>query len=178
MADLESEQNSIREAPKHYGMDRSGGDLAESDASSSVDADFIERMRICADLAGSVNALARKAELSQSGIRRYFTGGDPTRRVLIAIAEAAGVNVLWLTTGEGAMQGSVEASHDPEPCLGLVSETLRLTLETVEEALLKSGRDMSPAKKVELVLAVYELYRGGEGRIEKAAVLRLVQSAS
>ncbi len=172
----ESEKHGIQEAPRQYTVDAEPSMGGGSDVSG--DPAFIGRMRICADLVGSVNALARKAELSQSGIRRYFTGGDPTRRVLISIADAAGVNFLWLATGEGSMlkgAADVAGSHGAGR---LIPETLHLTIETVEEALLESGRDMLPAKKAELVMAVYELYRGGEGRIEKAAVLRLVKSAS
>ncbi len=57
-------------------------------------------MDYCAKRAGSTTALARQAGISQSGIRRYFRGGDPSRRHLIAIANAAGVSVEWLATGE------------------------------------------------------------------------------
>ena len=177
MAEFESKQNKIREAPNHYGFrDKASG---EGESEEAMDSQFIERMRICADLAGSVNALARKADLSQSGIRRYFTGGDPTRRVLIALAEAAGVNVLWLATGEGkTLKGEAGATGPQWPSLELVPEILRLTIETVEEALLESDREMPLSKKAELVMAVYELYRVGGSGIEKSAVLRLVKSAS
>lgn len=41
--------------------------------------------------------------MSQSGMRRYFVGGEPTRPVLVAIARAVGVSFLWLATGEGEM---------------------------------------------------------------------------
>jgi transcriptional regulator with XRE-family HTH domain len=67
----------------------------------STDAEFIKRLEVCADLAGSMNALSRATGMSQSGMRRYFHGGEPTRPVLIAIANAVGVNLLWLMTGEG-----------------------------------------------------------------------------
>lgn len=177
MAELESQQNSIREAPKHYGAEQESTDAPGPEL--AVDAEFIERMRACADLVGSVNALARKSGLSQSGIRRYFTGGDPTRRVLIAIAEAAGVNVLWLVSGEGTMlRESPAGAAALGEALALAPEILQLSLETIEEALLKSGRKMSPAKKAELAMAVYELYRRGDGRIDKSAVLRLVKLAT
>ena len=177
MSQHEPEKEGVKEATQSYQV--SGG--ARAEAHDEIDQAFIERMRVCADLAGSVNALARKAELSQSGIRRYFVGGDPTRRVLIALAKAAGVNFLWLATGDGQklLGDSIDGG---QACMGQVCglnpETLRLTIETVEEALLEAGRQLTPARKAEMVAAVYELYRGGEGKIEKSMVLRLVKSAS
>jgi phage repressor protein C with HTH and peptisase S24 domain len=42
--------------------------------------------------------------MSQSGMRRYFTGGEPTRPVLVAIARAVNVSFLWLSIGEGDMR--------------------------------------------------------------------------
>jgi DNA-binding phage protein len=177
MSEHESGKKGVKEAAKGYAV--SGGDRAVENPKALADQAFIGRMRVCADLAGSVNALARKAELSQSGIRRYFTGGDPTRKVLSAMAAAAGVHLLWLATGEGPMlreRAGAPDGQDADP--GLSLEILRLTVETVEEALLEAGRDLRPAQKAEMAAAVYELFRGGEGKIEKAAVLRLVKSAS
>ncbi len=177
MSQHEPEKKGVKEAAQSYQV--GGGGQAE--APDEMDQAFIDRMRVCADLAGSVNALARKAELSQSGIRRYFVGGDPTRRVLIALAKAAGVNFLWLATGEG-QKLLRDGAGGGQSCMGQVCglnpETLRLTIETVEEALLELGRELTPSRKAEMVAAVYELYRGGEGKIEKAMVLRLVKSAS
>lgn len=168
MSDQDTEKKTLQEAPKSYILDPPQPHPPPPE--SSIDPDFIDRMQKCADLAGSVNALARKAELSQSGIRRYFTGGDPTRRVLIAIANAAGVDFAWLATGAGAM-------HKITPPSQLDSEVLRLAIETVEEALLETGHTLTPARKAEMIAAVYALFRDGEGKIEKAAMLRLVKSA-
>jgi len=96
--------------------------LESSQPEHSSDAAFIERLNICAELAGSMNALARLTGMSQSGMRRYFVGGEPTRPVLIAIANAVNVNLLWLTTGEGEMRPGkadievqVERSYPRDP---------------------------------------------------------------
>ena len=61
---------------------------------------FVKRLEELASDVGSASALARAAGISQSGLSRYLHGGEPTRPVLIAIARAAGVNLLWLMTGE------------------------------------------------------------------------------
>lgn len=144
------------------------------DMETLTDPGFIARMQKCAERTGSVNALARKAGLSQSGIRRYFNGGDPTRKVLIAIANAAGVRFLWLATGEEPMLPE-EASMPPSV---LRPEILRLAIETVEEALVDTGRLWSAERKAEIVAAAYELFMEGGGKIAKSVVLRLVRSAA
>lgn len=68
------------------------------------DADgFVERLKQVAALLGSASALAKVAGVSQSGLHRYLTGGEPSRKVLVAIARAAKVSLAWLATGEGTM---------------------------------------------------------------------------
>ncbi|GEK71558.1 MULTISPECIES: XRE family transcriptional regulator [Halomonas] len=71
-----------------------------SSSRKELETSFIARMEFCARSVGSVSALAKAAGISQSGIRRYFTGGEPSRPQLIAIAKAAGVGVAWLAVGE------------------------------------------------------------------------------
>lgn len=71
-----------------------------SSSAKELESSFIERMKLCAERVGSVSALARAAGISQSGIRRYFSGGEPSRPQLIAIAKAADVTVAWLATGK------------------------------------------------------------------------------
>lgn len=71
---------------------------------------FINRLRKVAAKVGSVSALAKKAGISQSGIQRYFAGGDPTRKMLIALAEAANINLHWLITGYGEMDSYIPAT--------------------------------------------------------------------
>lgn len=72
----------------------------ESDAADDA---FIERLHELVRRVGSASALARRAGISHSGLSRYMSGGDPSRRVLVALATAAEVRVEWLATGEGAL---------------------------------------------------------------------------
>lgn len=65
---------------------------------------FVERLRQLVAKLGSANALARSAGVSQSGFQRYLAGGQPTRKVLIALAQAARVDLMWLMTGQGEPQ--------------------------------------------------------------------------
>lgn len=66
--------------------------------------DFTHRMYLCAELAGSVNALAQVAGISQGGIRNYFAGSEPNRSILSRLARAAGVRFQWLGEGAGPMR--------------------------------------------------------------------------
>lgn len=65
---------------------------------------FIERLKTLCSRAGNASALAKKAGISNSGLSRYLAGGDPSRKVLIALADAADVSLHWLATGEGGME--------------------------------------------------------------------------
>lgn len=176
MSKNESDQKRIGEAAQPYSV--GDAQLSSAELESALDAGFVERMQRCAERAGSVNALARKADLSQSGIRRYFSGGEPTRKVLIAIANAAEVDFLWLATGQGAMVEGMNSHHHRPALPKLNPEALRLAIETVEEALADVGRSVSADRKADMVSAAYELFTDGEGKIEKSAVLRLVRSAT
>jgi phage repressor protein C with HTH and peptisase S24 domain len=62
---------------------------------------FVVRLRELVAMVGTASALAKKAGISQSGLHRYLSGGEPTRKVLIALAEAGEVNLDWLMTGKG-----------------------------------------------------------------------------
>lgn len=88
------------------GRDKEGEAFSSSE--DELETSFIARMQFCAERVGSVSALAKAAGISQSGIRRYFSGGEPTRPQLIAIAQAAGVGVAWLTAGEGGPSNGEE----------------------------------------------------------------------
>jgi len=81
-----------------------------SSSERELESSFIKRMEHCASKVGSVTALAKAAGISQSGIRRYFSGGEPSRPQLIAIAKAAGVPLGWLATGD-------TSSAEQEPAL-------------------------------------------------------------
>lgn len=174
MSNTESGKKGVGESAKPYII--GDADSAGGESVSIVDPAFVERMQKCAERVGSVNALARKANLSQSGIRRYFSGGEPTRKVLIAIANAAEVDFLWLATGAGFMAADAGRGRAVLPKLN--AEALLLAVETVEEALSDSGRHLASERKAEMVAAAYELFMGGEGKIDKSVVLRLVKSAT
>lgn len=75
------------------------------------DPQFIFRLKKLASIAGSVNALARASGVSQGGLQRYMKGGEPTRRILIALASATQVSLNWLMTGEGSMRLNAQSAE-------------------------------------------------------------------
>ncbi|WP_425318672.1 XRE family transcriptional regulator [Pseudomonas nitroreducens] len=75
---------------------------------------FHERLQRLVQIAGSANALAKMTGISQSGIQRYLKGGEPTRKMLITLAECTGVSLLWLMTGEGAERARQAETQEAE----------------------------------------------------------------
>jgi len=61
-----------------------------------------QRIRRCADLCGSGDALAQKAAIPRRSLEDYLTGkAEPKASRIAAIAAAANVSLHWLITGEG-----------------------------------------------------------------------------
>ena len=79
---------------------------------------FEERMQFTADAAGGISALSRTSGVATRTIKGYIDGdNDPTRKKLIAMADAAKVSVEWLATGKGLMrqgetQGGKKCDHE------------------------------------------------------------------
>lgn len=64
---------------------------------------FPERLRLA--LKGeSVNSFAKKCGVTESLLRKYLGGSLPGMKHLVTISEQAGVDLVWLTTGEGPME--------------------------------------------------------------------------
>lgn len=89
-------------------------ELSGAEVEPESDKGFIERLRRIASIAGSASALAKAAGISQGGMQRYMKGGEPTRKVLISLAECTGVSLEWLLTGNGSERpgGSLQSSVD------------------------------------------------------------------
>lgn len=89
-----------------------------------------------------------------------------------------GINANWLLTGEGEM---LLSDVQPRPASsisppGFDRSRFLLAIEAVEEGLEAADRTMSPDKKAELFLAVYDLME--EPANTKARVLQLVRLAA
>ena len=107
-----------------------------------------------------------------SSLDKYEGGHSKPGTDALAQIAACGINIHWLVTGDGPMMLS-----ELQPRGALDAPLLQASIEGVEEALRATGRDMSPAKKAELVLAIYDLYAGAAAPLDKSRVLRLVKTA-
>ncbi len=100
-------------------------------------AKFSERLLI---LIGkkSVSAFGRRCGIGESTFRKYLKGGMPGLDKLIAIAEAADVNIEWLATGEGPMRPGDKESKTEQPVRVAgydnfrISEKMQKTIEILE----------------------------------------------
>ncbi len=64
--------------------------------------EFAKRVEALIESAGSGNALAMAARVSEGVVRKWKAGeSDPSRENLISLARASGVRIEWLATGEG-----------------------------------------------------------------------------
>lgn len=110
---------------------------------------------------------------SKSGLQDNEAGKNMPGGQMIGALVAAGVNANWVLTGQGPML--ISALQRPAAAGELDSARMRLAIETTEEGLQAARRVMSPGKKAELVLAVYDLLE--EPAIARERVLKLVKSA-
>lgn len=66
-------------------------------------AGFVARLQIVVQQWPSADRLAKATGVSPSAFRKWLKGvAEPSRDRLVALAEAAGVNMSWLAQGEGA----------------------------------------------------------------------------
>jgi phage repressor protein C with HTH and peptisase S24 domain len=71
-------------------------------AAGADQAGFVARLQFVAQQWPSADRLAKATGVSPSAFRKWLKGvAEPSRDRLVAIAEAAGVNVSWLAQGEG-----------------------------------------------------------------------------
>jgi transcriptional regulator with XRE-family HTH domain len=140
---------------------------------------FAERLRLALE-GESVNAFARKCEISESLVRKYLSGAMPGLDKAVIMARSAGVSLDWLATGRGAMRPHSPLA-DEGSALDIRVDVLQESIAIVEEWLVMNERKMSPDKKAEIVAKLYQLVldetvEGGSGLDRKTAhkFLRLV----
>lgn len=92
------------------------------------------------------------------------------------IAEAGGVTLDWLATGREPKTRAELRAAVATPAGALDQARLQLAIATVEEGLAAVRRVMTPDRKAELVLAVYDLYEVPANTRDR--VLKLVKSAA
>jgi hypothetical protein len=107
-------------------------------------------------------------------IGQYVAGrSEPSLSRLVAMAKAGGVNLAWLATGEGPMRPGEVATAPPA---AVDEQLLADCIAALEMALDRVGRQLSPEKKAEVIVLLYEdfMMRGG---VDAALVARIVRLA-
>ena len=84
---------------------------------------FRERVQALIDRAGSRYKLAKQAGIAESTIQNWIGGTEPSTAV-VSVADAMGVELRWLLTGEGNSQPGARPAPD--------YETLRRVIARVE----------------------------------------------
>lgn len=114
------------------------------------DLSFSERIKKIISLVGSAEKLAYNSGMSSRVIGQYLSGKtDPTRKKLIALAEAAGVNIEWLATGEGLMREGDREVFTPA--------LLTLIIEVLEDHEIALGKKLTAVEKAEFINNASEL---------------------
>ena len=101
--------------------------------------EFAKRMKIVAKRLGSVSELCRRVDVAYPTAAKWVKeGAEPSTTNLIKIADAAGVNLLWLATGQGAMlkedseDGKQPAAYDGDQYAQPVLDTLNRPVDIEE----------------------------------------------
>ncbi len=74
--------------------------LPEYDIKLTNAKDFTQRINLLTEIVGGASALSRLTGISNSGINRYLSGGEPTVSQLKKISTSLYVNLKWLVLGE------------------------------------------------------------------------------
>jgi len=81
---------------------------SRSPKAAADQAGFAARLQLIVQHWPSVDRLAKATGVSPSAFRKWLKGvAEPSRDRLVALAEAAGVNVSWLAQGEGAAPDAI-----------------------------------------------------------------------
>lgn len=136
------------------------------------DRSFTDRLALCAKKAGNASKLSEKAGISKTSMSDYIKGNSEVYRSrLIDIANAAGVSILWLTTGEGKPEDNHSESQSIE---GLLEKTVRSSIISLKTYLDKDGADLAPNDLAEAVFLCCEL-ADENGIVNQETVKRLMK---
>jgi phage repressor protein C with HTH and peptisase S24 domain len=136
---------------------------------------IIERM-ILACKAKNQTQMLEMIGLSNSAASMWKKHEYVADGALAKVSELAGVSISWIRTGDGEMRSGEATS---KTSLSDDLQTMRLTIQAVEEHLQAEGKQLPPAKKSELITTLYEMFIEEEDRkVDKKTVAKLIQLAS
>jgi len=146
-----------------------------SSSASELESEFSGRLR---QLIGTRPLLqfAKKSGISDSLIRKYLRGSLPGMDNLIALADAGGVRVGWLATGEPPMR----AGEAPESLgkQGADMDALEDVAVKVLALLDQKRPDLSAKARGRIVRLVYEFYIRQEKPMDEASLNNVIELAA
>jgi transcriptional regulator with XRE-family HTH domain len=111
---------------------------------------FTDRIQKIIKLVGSAEKLANNSRMSGRVIGQYLAGKtDPTRKKLIALSEAANVNIEWLATGVGPMRKGERARFS--------FELLTVIIEGLDDLESALGKKLTYAQKAQIICYNYDI---------------------
>ena len=125
--------------------------------------------------AGSASAIARSCGVSEGTVRNWRDGhSDMSRERCVILAQALGISLLWLVSGEGAMRtephpavaaaradapvhaDAIEAtSHAGTPAVD--SRRLAAALRLLQSYIGLAGGSLDPSQRADVLVELYEL---------------------
>lgn len=79
----------------------------------SFEEELGERIKLASERVGGKKTLSRETGIPESGIYRYIKGESAIPvKALVKIAEATGVSIQWLATGEGEQESDGKAQDE------------------------------------------------------------------
>lgn len=101
----------------------------------------------------SVSSAAKAAGVSQQAFHNWLKAeAEPARDRLIATTDVLGVNLLWLVTGEGPMNGVPTTESNQ-----IELSRMQNVIEQTEKFLLNNELVLEPEDKARLFIAVYNV---------------------
>lgn len=120
------------------------------------DAAFGDRLKWIVEKIGTQKRAGAIADVKPEMIAKYIAGrAKPSFYAVVALADAAGVSLDWLSTGALPRERGTQSSLADGTPLDL--EKLEAATSLIEEWLEVHRRTMKPKKKAEVIAAAYEI---------------------
>jgi|TARA_B110000503_G_scaffold32364_1_gene52584 transcriptional regulator with XRE-family HTH domain len=127
---------------------------------SDPGANFAARLRILV-AESSVSAFARKVGLSESLIRKYLKGTEPSLSRADLIARRVNVSLEWLATGCGYQYRQAEVVDEA---------ALRVANQIAQQLLSANARELDETQGLTLLVSIYQFLRAhkkGDGYLDE-----------
>jgi transcriptional regulator with XRE-family HTH domain len=125
---------------------------------------FTDRIQKIIELVGSADKLSHNAGMTASAISQYLSGkSDPTRKKLIALSKAAGVNIEWLATGVGPMREGEKERFS--------IKLLTIILEGLDELETSLGEKLTYIERATTITNTYDLYIDSDLALKQTKIL-------